>query len=58
MGVEDGGTKPLDLFLSIGLDKRTAENALVNQKVTSNLTAVIKEVSLIDPYPCHPRQVL
>ena len=44
MVVEDGDAKPLDLFLSIGLDKRTAENALVNQKVTSNLTAVIEEV--------------
>ncbi|PKA63404.1 Glutamine--tRNA ligase [Apostasia shenzhenica] len=39
---------PLDLFLSIGLDKRTAENALVNPKVTSNLTAVIKEAGIVD----------
>ncbi|KAJ3694118.1 hypothetical protein LUZ60_009598 [Juncus effusus] len=36
----------LELFLSIGLDKRTAENALVNQKVTSNLTAVLKEAGI------------
>lgn len=44
--MEDGDAKPLDLFLSIGLDKRTAENALVNQKVTSNLTAVIEEAGV------------
>ncbi|XP_020114560.1 glutamine--tRNA ligase isoform X2 [Ananas comosus] len=36
----------LELFLSIGLDKRTAENALVNNKVTANLTAVIKEAGV------------
>ncbi|XP_072983839.1 glutamine--tRNA ligase [Typha latifolia] len=47
MAVVDGGeTPPLELFLSIGLDKRTAENALVNQKVTANLTAVIKEAGI------------
>ena len=50
MMVVDGGDSPaaakLELFLSIGLDKRTAENALVNHKVTSNLVAVIKEVYL------------
>lgn len=34
----------LDLFLSIGLDKRTTENALVNQKVTNNLVVIIKKV--------------
>lgn len=45
---EGGELNPLDLFLSIGLDKRTAENALVNPKVTSNLTAVIKEASVVD----------
>ncbi|XP_020572531.1 glutamine--tRNA ligase [Phalaenopsis equestris] len=46
---EKGGElHPLDLFLSIGLDKRTAENALVNPKVTSNLTAVIKEACVVD----------
>ncbi|KAG6484539.1 hypothetical protein ZIOFF_053058 [Zingiber officinale] len=36
---------PLSLFLSIGLNQRTAENALVNRKVTASLTAVIKEVA-------------
>lgn len=48
MVVVGGGDSPaaakLEMFLSIGLDKRTAENALVNQRVTSNLVAVIKEV--------------
>jgi glutaminyl-tRNA synthetase len=34
----------LESFLSIGLDQRTAENALANRKVTANLTAVITEV--------------
>ncbi|EHA8590277.1 glutamine--tRNA ligase [Cocos nucifera] len=38
----------LDMFLSIGLDRRTAENALVNPKVTANLTAVIKEAKVVD----------
>lgn len=41
---EEGEVQLLDTFLSIGLDRRTAENALVNPKVTANLTAVIKEV--------------
>lgn len=35
---------PLDLFLKIGLDERTARNTVANNKVTSNLTAVIHEV--------------
>ena len=35
---------PLDLFLKIGLDERTARNTIANNKVTSNLTAVIHEV--------------
>ena len=34
----------LESFLAIGLDQRTAENALANRKVTANLTAVIAEV--------------
>ncbi|KAG2616825.1 hypothetical protein PVAP13_3NG177046 [Panicum virgatum] len=33
----------LESFLAIGLDQRTAENALANHKVTANLTAVIAE---------------
>ncbi|CAA7409989.1 unnamed protein product [Spirodela intermedia] len=43
-----GEKQPLDLFLGIGLDKRTAENALVNGKVTANLNAVIKEAGVVD----------
>ncbi|THU63401.1 hypothetical protein C4D60_Mb01t15370 [Musa balbisiana] len=46
MAVGDGDAKPLDLFLSIGLDRRTAESVVVNQRVTSNLTAVIKEAGV------------
>lgn len=34
------------LFLSIGLDERTATNALANAKVTSNLTDVIREAKV------------
>ncbi|CAD6272643.1 unnamed protein product [Miscanthus lutarioriparius] len=36
----------LESFLSIGLDQRTAENALANRKVTANLTAVIAEAGV------------
>lgn len=43
---ESGGEKPLDLFLKIGLDERTAKNTVANNKVTANLTAVIHEVCL------------
>ncbi|XP_076956315.1 glutamine--tRNA ligase-like [Bidens hawaiensis] len=38
----------LDLFLKIGLDKRTSENTIANSKVTSNLIAVIKEANVTD----------
>ncbi|OEL25456.1 Glutamine--tRNA ligase [Dichanthelium oligosanthes] len=34
---------PLETLLALGLDQRTAENALVNSKVTANLAAVIAE---------------
>lgn len=34
----------LDSFLAIELDQHTAENALTNRKVTTNLTTVIAEV--------------
>lgn len=44
MGLGRPEAPPLEQFLAIGLDKRTAQNALVNQKVTANLLAVIKEV--------------
>ncbi|KAI7755537.1 hypothetical protein M8C21_027146, partial [Ambrosia artemisiifolia] len=38
----------LDLFLKIGLDKRTAENTITNNKVTSNLIAVINKANVTD----------
>uniref|UniRef100_M1B5V7 glutamine--tRNA ligase n=1 Tax=Solanum tuberosum TaxID=4113 RepID=M1B5V7_SOLTU len=38
----------LDLFLKIGLDEKTAKNTLANNKVTTNLTAVIHEAAVID----------
>nr|XP_043613934.1 glutamine--tRNA ligase [Erigeron canadensis] len=40
--------KPLELFLKIGLDKKTAENTIANNKVTTNLIAVINEASVTD----------
>ncbi|KAL9266505.1 Glutamine--tRNA ligase, cytoplasmic-like protein [Drosera capensis] len=39
-----GGTNPLDLFLGIGLEEKTARNTIANNKVTNNLVAVIHEV--------------
>ncbi|CAN6859845.1 unnamed protein product [Brassica oleracea] len=40
------------LFLSIGLDEKTATTTINNPKVTANLTAIIHEVSfLISPPP-------
>ncbi|KAJ4808672.1 Glutamine--tRNA ligase [Rhynchospora pubera] len=46
MGLGRPEAPPLEQFLAIGLDKRTAQNALVNQKVTANLLAVIKEAGV------------
>ncbi|XP_034689551.1 glutamine--tRNA ligase, cytoplasmic-like [Vitis riparia] len=43
---DDNSEKPLDLFLKIGLDERTAKNTIANNKVTANLTAVIHEAAL------------
>ncbi|KAL8531712.1 hypothetical protein ACS0TY_008344 [Phlomoides rotata] len=43
-----GGEKPLDLFMKIGLDERTAKNTIANNKVTANLTAVIHEAAVSD----------
>ncbi|CAK9159504.1 unnamed protein product [Ilex paraguariensis] len=40
--------QPLDLFLKIGLDERTAKNTLANNKVTTSLTAVIHEAAVVD----------
>ncbi|KAL6573716.1 Glutamine--tRNA ligase, cytoplasmic [Orobanche hederae] len=45
---DGGGDKPLDLFLRIGLDERTAKNTVANNKVTANLTAVIHEAAVTD----------
>ncbi|KAL0396773.1 UNVERIFIED_CONTAM: Glutamine--tRNA ligase, cytoplasmic [Sesamum calycinum] len=45
---ESDGEKPLDLFLKIGLDERTANNTVANNKVTANLTAVIHEAAVTD----------
>ncbi|CAA3026121.1 glutamine--tRNA ligase-like isoform X1 [Olea europaea subsp. europaea] len=43
---DSGSEKPLDLFLKIGLDEKTAKNTLANNKVTSNLTTVIHEAAV------------
>ncbi|KAF3431890.1 hypothetical protein FNV43_RR26626 [Rhamnella rubrinervis] len=40
--------KNLELFLSIGLDERTAKNTIANNKVTANLLAVIHEAAVTD----------
>lgn len=45
LGGNDNGDT-LELFISIGLDKRTAENTLANPKVTANLTKVIQEADV------------
>jgi glutaminyl-tRNA synthetase len=45
----DGEKAPglkLETLLALGLDQRTAENALVNSKVTANLAAVIAEAGI------------
>jgi hypothetical protein len=34
----------LELFKSLGLDSKTAQNAVANPKVTANLTDVVREV--------------
>nr|GMD16764.1 Glutamine--tRNA ligase [Ipomoea batatas] len=47
-GSSDGGENPLNLFLKIGLDERTAKNTVANNKVTENLTAVIYEAAVTD----------
>ncbi|KAJ6689647.1 hypothetical protein OIU85_006003 [Salix viminalis] len=44
---ESSGT-PLELFLKIGLDERTARNTIANNKVTNNLTAVIHEAGVTE----------
>lgn len=54
MGTGGDGDKaalPLETLLALGLDQRTAENALVNSKVTANLAAVIAEVRIAVRFP-------
>ncbi|KAK2979963.1 hypothetical protein RJ640_017978 [Escallonia rubra] len=49
MAVKDeNGEKALELFLKIGLDERTAKNTIANNKVTTNLIAVIHEAAVTD----------
>ncbi|XP_044493982.1 glutamine--tRNA ligase, cytoplasmic-like [Mangifera indica] len=45
---EEKAEELLQLFLKIGLDERTAKNTIANNKVTSNLTAVINEAAVTD----------
>ncbi|KAH7657425.1 Glutamine-tRNA synthetase protein [Dioscorea alata] len=45
---ENNGPPPRDLFIAIGLDQKTVDNTLANNKVTSNLTDVIKEAGVTD----------
>ncbi|PRQ55461.1 putative glutamine--tRNA ligase [Rosa chinensis] len=40
--------KTLELMLKVGLDERTAKNTMANNKVTSNLRAVIHEAAVTD----------
>ena len=53
----DGGSRgmrdpaALALFKSVGLDAKTAANAVANPKVTANLTNVVHEVTLLLPLP-------
>nr|XP_016513098.1 PREDICTED: glutamine--tRNA ligase-like [Nicotiana tabacum] len=46
--VKEEDSKTLELFLKIGLDEKTAKNTLANNKVTTNLTAVIHEAAVTD----------
>lgn len=48
MAVKGSKEESLDLFLKIGLDEKTAKNTVANNKVTTNLTAVIHEAGVID----------
>ena len=38
----------MELFLKIGLDERIAKNTIANNKVTTNLTAVINQAGVTD----------
>lgn len=41
----DKKEEALQVFIAIGLDPKTAQNAVANPKVTANLLEVIEEVS-------------
>lgn len=45
---ENRNEAALQLFKRIGLDERTAQNAVANAKVTSNLVDSINEVMCVD----------
>ncbi|GAB2286771.1 Glutamine--tRNA ligase, cytoplasmic [Dionaea muscipula] len=46
---DDGSSEnPLELFLRIGLEEKTARNTIANNKVTNNLVAVIHEAGVVD----------
>ncbi|AAG28798.1 glutaminyl-tRNA synthetase (glnrs), putative [Arabidopsis thaliana] len=45
---DDNSEKSIELFISIGLDEKTARNTINNNKVTANLTAVIHEAAVTD----------
>uniref|UniRef100_R7W940 glutamine--tRNA ligase n=1 Tax=Aegilops tauschii TaxID=37682 RepID=R7W940_AEGTA len=45
-GEKDPAPLRLETLLALGLDQRTAENALVNSKVTANLAAVLAEAGI------------
>ncbi|KDP42069.1 hypothetical protein JCGZ_01857 [Jatropha curcas] len=47
-GKEEGSAAPLELFLKIGLDERTAKNTIANNKVTNSLTTVIHEAGVTE----------
>ncbi|XP_039133291.1 glutamine--tRNA ligase [Dioscorea cayenensis subsp. rotundata] len=43
---ENNGPPPRDLFIAISLDQKMVENTFANNKVTSNLTTVIKQAGV------------
>ncbi|RZC70281.1 hypothetical protein C5167_034099, partial [Papaver somniferum] len=48
MGKDENREETVDLFLRIGLDEKTANNTVANNKVTTNLKAVIHEAGVTD----------
>ncbi|CAN1826448.1 Glutamine--tRNA ligase, cytoplasmic [Linum perenne] len=45
---EESSTDIVELFLKIGLEEKTAKNTIANNKVTTNLTAVIHEAGVTE----------